>query len=132
MFVFNRNDKTGSETRQWYKRVISWKTSIIRTSSVHHILLINSILPSDKFYSSEWNSERNHDSGLLTNKDKFLGKVEMMETLKESDNVKLEFVISQELNLKIYTKMDPGFWREEDFEKLRGWKQRSGSSGQKL
>lgn len=31
-----------------------------------------------------------------------------METLKESDNVKLEFVISQELNLKIYTKMDPG------------------------
>lgn len=106
--------------------------SIIRTFSVHHILLINSILPSDKFYSSEWNSERNHDSGLLTNKDKFLGKVEMMETLKESDNVKLEFVISQELNLKIYTKMDPGFWREEDFEKLQGWKQRSGSSGQKL
>jgi len=33
----------------------------------------------------------------------------MMETLKESDNVKLEFVISQELNLKIYTKMYPGF-----------------------
>lgn len=79
------------------KIVISWEALIIRTSSVHHIPLINSILPSDKFCISEGKRERNHDSGPLTNKDK-LGKVEMMETLRESDNVILEFVIDQELN----------------------------------
>lgn len=54
-------------------------------------------MPSDKFYISEGKRERNHDSGPLTNKDK-LGKVEIMETLRESDNVKLEFVLDQELN----------------------------------
>lgn len=67
------------------------RSLIIWTSSVHHIPLINSVLPSDKFCISEGKRERNPDSGLLTNKDK-VGKVEMMETLRENDNVKLEFV----------------------------------------
>lgn len=77
--------------------MISWDIPIIWTSSVR-ILLINSTLPSDEFYLSEWNSERNHDSGFLTNENKLLGKVEMIETLR-SDQVKLEFVIDKELNL---------------------------------
>lgn len=78
--------------------MISWDTPIISTSSVQ-ILLINSTLPSDKFYLSEWNSETNHDSGFLTNENKLLGKVEMIEILRRSDHVKLEFVTDKELNL---------------------------------
>lgn len=41
---------------------------------------------------------RNHDSGLLTNEDKLLSKVEMMETPRESYHVKLVFVTDQQLN----------------------------------
>lgn len=63
---------------------------IIWTSSIHHSLLITlycllvtSVLP------SEQNSERNHDSGPLTSKNKLLGKVEMTEILRKKWQCKI-------------------------------------------
>lgn len=73
--------------------MIVWEILNIWIFFVYYILLINYRLFFDKFYFLEWNSERNYDFGFLINRDKLFGKVEMMEILRESDNVKLEFVI---------------------------------------